>query len=301
MDRDLLSHLPVIVAVARRRGFAAAASELGMSPSAVSHAVRVVEERLSMPLFVRTTRSVALTDAGQALVDSAMPALRDISDRVEHIQAMKGQVSGLVRVNVPTVALPIVMTPIVREMAERYPGVQIEAYLDNALSDIVEGSFDAGIRLGEMIAADMVAVRLSPPFRAIMVAAPGYLAARGHPQCLGDLADHNCITYRLIRSGGLYRWEVQEDGRDIAVECSGSVIVNDPLYARQLALAGVGLAYLFEPLVRDDIAAGTLLEVLSEAAIEEPGFFLYFPRRSAMAPKLRALIETAKTLAFCPE
>ncbi len=267
-----------------------------MSPSAVSHAVRLVEERLEMPLFVRTTRSVALTDAGKALLEGAVPALRDINDRIEHIRAMKGRVSGLLRLNVATVALPVVVTPLVREMAAAFPAVQIEVYLDNALSDIVADSFDAGIRLGEMIAADMIALRLTPPFRAIIVGSPDYLSQRGRPKRLSDLEQHNCIAYRLIRSNALYRWEVQEDGRDLTVESRGSVIVNDPMYARDLALADVGLAYLFEPLVQEDIAAGRLIEVLPEAAIEEPGFFLYYPRRSAKAPKLRALIDTAKRL-----
>ncbi len=298
MDRDLLGHLPVIMAVARQRGFAAAAAELGMSPSAVSHAVRLVEERLGLTLFARTTRSVALTEAGQSLVEGAQPALQDIADRVERIRAMKGRISGLLRLNVPSVALPVVTTPLVQAMAERHPDVQVEIYVDNALADIVAGDFDAGIRLGEMIAADMVAVRLSPPFRAIMVAAPSYLRRRPAPKTLADLDRHNCIAYRLIRSGALYRWELQEGGREVTIDGRGPVIVNDPLYARDLALQGLGVAYLFEPLVRREIVQGRLVEVLPEAAIEEPGFFLYFPRRAAMAPKLRALIDTAKSVAL---
>ena len=296
MDRDLLSHLPVVMAVARRRGFAAAAAELGMSPSAVSHAVRLVEERLGLALFARTTRSVSLTEAGRSLVEGAQPALRDIGERLERVRAMKGRVSGLLRLNVPSVALPIVVTPLLREMGRRYPAVRLEVYSDNALADIVADAFDAGIRLGEMIAEDMVAVRLSPPFRALLVAAPGYLSRHGRPADLAALEHHNCIAYRLIRSGALYRWELQEGGREVTIDCSGSVIVNDPLYARTLALQGVGIADLFEPLVAGDIAAGRLDVLLPEAAIEEPGFFLYFPRRAAMAPKLRALIDTVRAL-----
>lgn len=294
MDRDLLAHLPVVLAVARRQGFAAAAAELGMSPSAVSHAVRLVERRLGAPLFARTTRSVALTEAGTALLDTVGRALADIEDGVERVQAAKGRVSGLLRLNVPRLAQVMVLTPVLVEMAWRYPDLQVESFTSDALADIVAEGFDAGIRLGEMIAEDMVAVRLTPPFQAIIVAAPAYLAARGKPRRLADLALHNCIRFRQIQGRGLYRWDVRaEDGRDVAIATGGTVIVNDSLYARDLALAGIGLAYIFEPLVREDLAAGRLVRVLAQAAIEEPGLFLYFPKGAAQAPKLRAFIDTA--------
>ena len=293
MDRDLLIHLPVILAVARRAGFAAAASELGMSPSAVSHAVRLVEERLGVPLFARTTRSVALTEAGRALVETAEPALRDIGERVEHIRAAKGRVSGLLRLNVPSFSLPI-MVSVVGEMARRFPDVTVEIYADDAMVDIVASGFNAGARLGEAIAEDMVTVRLMPPFEAIIVAAPSYLSAHGWPRDIADLTNHNCITYRMISSGALYTWELRDGEREVAVKSAGSVIVNGATYGRELALAGVGLVYIFRPMVRGDIAAGRLVQVLPETAIEEPGLFLYYPRRAAMAPKLRAFIDTAR-------
>ncbi len=181
MERDILGHLPVVVAVARRGGFAAAASELAMSPSAVSHAVRQVEERLGVPVFARTTRSVALTEAGRALVEGAAPALREIAERLEQVRARPGRVSGLVRLNVPGVALPITVTPLIAAMRQAFPEVQVEVFVDNAMTDIVAAGFDAGIRLGETIAEDMVAVRLTLPFRTVIVASPDYLAARGKP------------------------------------------------------------------------------------------------------------------------
>jgi DNA-binding transcriptional LysR family regulator len=294
MDRDLLNHLPVILAVARRKNFAAAASELGMGASAVSHAVRLVEERLGVPLFARTTRSVALTEAGAALVASAAPALQDIADRVERIRAVKGRVSGLLRLNVPRLALSMVMTSVVREMAKRFPDVRVEIFADDAIANIVEDGFDAGIRLGEMIAEDMITVRLTPPFRAILVASPAYLSERGRPKTIADLKNHNCIAYRLIKSGGLYRWELLDDGREVAVEATGSTVINDPMYALDLARAGVGLAYVMEPVVRADIAAGHLTQVLPKSFSEWPGLFLYYPKRAALAPKLRAFIDTTK-------
>jgi DNA-binding transcriptional LysR family regulator len=296
MDRDLLSHLPVIIAVARRGGFALAAAELGMSPSAVSHAVRLVEERIGQPLFARTTRSVSLTEAGKALVETAAPALQDIAERMDRIRAIKGRPSGLLRLNVPNIAVPLAVTPVVAAMAERYPDVTVELLTDQGLVDIVGEGFDAGIRLGEMIAQDMVTVRLTPPFKAVIVASPAYIGRHGRPRSVADLANHNCIGYRLVRSGALYRWDLTDDGKDVVVETKGTVIVTDSLAAIDLALAGVGLTYVFEPLVRAELAGGRLVQILPQTAIEEPGLFLYFPRRASMAPKLRAFIDTAQEI-----
>ncbi|RRH99237.1 LysR family transcriptional regulator [Mesorhizobium tamadayense] len=296
MDRDLLAHLPVVVAVARRGGFALAAAELGMSPSAVSHAVRLVEERIGQPLFARTTRSVSLTEAGKALVETAAPALQDITERMDRIRGIKGRPSGLLRINASNIAIPLAVTPVVAAMAERYPDVTVEVFADQALVDIVGEGFDAGIRLGEMIAQDMITVRLTPPFKAVVVASPAYIGKHGRPRDVADLAKHNCIGYRLVRAGGLYRWDLNEGGKDIVVETHGTAVVTDSLAAIDLVLAGVGLAYVFEPLVRADLAAGRLVQILPKTAIEEPGLFLYFPRRASMAPKLRAFIDTAQEI-----
>ncbi|NRP87066.1 HTH-type transcriptional regulator PgrR [Ensifer adhaerens] len=296
MDRDLLPHLPIIVAVARRGGFAAAASELGMSASAVSHAVRLVEERLGQPLFARTTRSVALTEAGRSLIGTVTPALQDIHERIKRIRAVKGRPSGLLRINAARVCLPLAVTRVIAAMAERYPEVEVEIFSDERLTDIVSEGFDAGIRIGEMIAQDMVAIRLTPPFRSVVVASPAYISRHGRPTTLGELSNHNCIGYRLIRSGGLYQWEFVEDGRDVAVTVGGQAIVTEAHSAIELALAGIGLAYAFEPLVQADIQAGRLVHVLADYAVTEGGLFLYFPRRAELAPKLRAFIDTIRQI-----
>ncbi len=294
MDRDLLGHLPVILAVARRGGFAAAAAELGMSPSAVSHAVRQVEARLGAALFNRTTRSVALSEAGRSLIETASPALQDIDEKFEQIRALKGRVSGLLRINAPRLALPLVITPLAPVLAKRYPDLILEIAADDSLSDIVGAGFDAGVRLGGFIAEDMATARLTPPLKTILVASPAYLSERGKPKSVDDLKNHNCIGFRLPSSGRLYRWELKDGARDVAIEIKGTMIVDDSLLARDLALAGVGLAYTFEALVRHDLAAGRLSEVLPETKLEEPGLFLYFPRRAASAPKLRAFIDAAR-------
>lgn len=296
MDRDLLPHLPVVVAVARRGGFAAAASELGMSASAVSHAVRLVEERLGQPLFARTTRSVALTEAGRSLIGTVTPALQDIQERIERIRAVKGRPSGLLRINAARVCLPLAVTRVIAAMAERYPDVEVEIFSDERLTDIVSEGFDAGIRIGEMIAQDMVAIRLTPPFRSVVVASPAYIGRYGRPTTLDELSDHNCIGYRLIRSGGLYQWEFVEGGRDVAVTVGGQAIVTESHSAIELALAGIGLAYVFEPLVQADIQAGRLVQLLADYAVTEGGLFLYFPRRAELAPKLRAFIDTIRQI-----
>ena len=294
MDRDILQHLPVVAAVARRRSFAAAAAELGLGASAVSHAVRMVEDRLGTPLFARTTRSVALSEAGETFLARALPALQAIHDAAEATQALKGRVTGVLRINAPRVALPMLLVDLLHDLAGLHPDLTVEVTSEDALVDIVAGGYDAGIRLGEMIADDMVAVRLTPPFKAIMVAAPAYLARAAPLETLADLEAHNRIGYRLGSTGGTYAWEIRDDGKDSAVVPRGTARVTDPLFALDLALAGVGIAYLFEPLVRHHIRAGALRWLLPDSAIEEPGLFLYFPRRANQAPKLRAFIDAAR-------
>lgn len=296
MDRYLLSHFPAILAVARRRSFAAAAAELGMGASAVSHAVKTVEDRLGLAIFTRTTRSVALTEAGSEIVEAVGRVFSEAEEVLERVRSERGEVTGLLRLNAPRVALPIAITQILKELARRHPDLTVEVVCDDALIDVVGAGFDAGVRLGEMIAQDMIAVRLTPPFKAIMVATPDYLAAHGTPRCVKDLERLNCIGFRLLTSRGIYAWELQENGKDISVAVRGTALITDPTYARELALAGIGVAYVFEPLVRDDLRARRLSWVLPDTAIEEPGLFIYYPPRAGRAPKLRAFLDVAKDL-----
>lgn len=294
MERELLIHLPVILTVARRGGFAAAAGTLGMSPSAVSHAVRLVEDRLGQPLFHRTTRSVRLTEAGANLLATLGPALDSLEDGLAQLRAAKGRVTGTLRLNAPRAILNAVVTPIIQTLGSTHPELIIDVTADDALTDIVASGYDAGIRMGEMIAQDMVTIRLTPPWRTALAASPTYLAAHGTPARIADLAQHNCINYRLLAADTTYGWELQEEGRPVTLDVKGTIRVSDAAYARELALVGTGIAYLFEPLIRDDLAAGRLTELLLANAIEEPGLFLYFPRRAGEAPKMRAFIEAAR-------
>ena len=300
MRRELLSHLPVITAVSEAQSFAGAAARLNMSPSAVSHAVRIVEDALGAPLFARTTRSIALTEAGATFLAQVSPSLATIDHAAQQMLAVRGKVTGVLRLNIPRVALPIAITPVITALAWRHPELTVEITSDDAMIDIVAGGYDAGVRLGEMIAEDMIAVRLTPPFKAIMVAAPSYIAAKGAPERVADLAAHACIGYRLIAANSVYPWDLMEAGRDISVTVGGPVRVTDSLYARDLALAGIGIAYLFEPLVRADIRAGHLKWILPEASIEEPGLFLYFPRGASTMPKLRAFIDVSREVLKLP-
>lgn len=293
----LLPHLLTVIAVARRRSFSGAAAELGIGASAVSHAVKAVEDRLGTPLFRRTTRSVALTEAGATLVETAGRAMDEIGELLERLHAERGKVGGLLRINAPRIAQAMALTPVLARLAVAHPDLTVEVIGDDALTDIVAAGFDAGIRLGEMIAQDMVAVRLTPPFQAILVAAPGYLKTRGVPASIAELRAHNCIGFRLITSGAVYAWELQEAGRDVVADVGGSVRVTDASYARELALAGIGIAYIFEPLVRADLGAGRLRRLLPETAITEPGWFLYYPQRLVGTPKIRVFIEAARAAA----
>jgi len=282
------------MAVARRGGFAAAAAELNLSPSAVSHAVRTVEDRLGVPVFARTTRSVHLTEAGAAFVAALGPAFSDIAEAMEHARSTRDNPAGLLRINTSHVAIRMVLTEIVTEMALAHPNVTVELFADDSLTDIVAEGFDAGVRLGEMISQDMVAVRLTPPFQAIMAASPDYLARHETPQTIADLSDHACVGFRLPGSGGLYRWDLVDAGEPVEVDVSGPLILSDASQAVETALADIGIVYVFEPLVRDLLADGRLVQVLPEASCDEPGLFLYFPQRATQAPKLRAFVDIAR-------
>ena len=296
MDRDVLANLPIVLAVAERKGFAAAARQLGTTPSNVSHAVRLVEDRLGTPLFARSTRSVALTEAGEKLIGEFAPAMDDMDRAWESQRAKKGKASGLLRITIPRVAQPT-LTPFITEMARRYPDVTVELFTDDGLSNVVGEGFDAGIRSGDVIAGDMVQVALTPPFRTMIVASPDYVARKGRPKTIADLEKHDLIGYRLTSGKGLWRWELQDKGRAVELETRGPVIVNDSPHGVALAMAGVGIAYAWEIQAREPLADGRLIELLPRHATQKPGLFLYFPKRASMAPKLRAFITVARDVA----
>lgn len=296
MERGQLDALVAFARVAERRSFRAAAGDLNVSPSAVSQSVKGLEDRLGAPLLARSTRSVGLTEAGARLLDHARDPLRRLAEALEAARADAGAVAGTLRLNVPRVALPLVVEPLLDSFARAYPEVVLELFVDDGLADIARDGFDAGLRLGEVLDEDMVGVRLTEPMALAVVAAPAYLDRHGRPGHPDDLRGHACINYRNTRQGSLYRWEFEDGDREWAVGVRGAVIVNDSNLKVAAALRGLGLAYELDPVVAPLVDAGLLERVLEPYCPHTPGFFLYYPARGQVMPKLRAFIDHAKTV-----
>ena len=291
MPRESLAALSVFATVAARRSFRAAARDLELSPSAVSHAVSALEARLGTRLLARTTRSVAPTEAGQALLAQLAPALGEIDAALLRAAESGARPSGLVRITVPRSAIEPLFLPRAAAFAAAYPEITLELHGDDGLIDIVAEGYDAGLRFGESLDADMVAVRFGPAKqRMIVVAAPALLAARGTPRHPRDLVDYPCIALRF--SGGrLYRWELEKDGETIEVAITGPLILNDNRLVLEAAAAGIGLGFVLEHTALDALATGAIVSVLDDWCPPFPGFFLYYPSRRQMRPALRAFID----------
>lgn len=294
IPRGALDGIEAFIRVAERRSFRAAAIDLGVTPSAVSQAVRSLEARLGVALFTRTTRSVGLTEAGERFLKRAHPAFQEIIAAHDEASDLGAKPSGLLRLAVPRAVVPRVLRPLLTSFCAAYPEVVVEIAASEELVDLAEGRFDAGIRLGEFIAADMIAVRLTPSFRLIVVGSPAYLARRGRPRTPDDLATHACI--RLRRSNGaLASWRLRDRGRELDLIVSGPLIVNDVPSVLELTLDGVGLGQLPEPIAQAHLASGQLEEVLAKHALSTSGVFLYFPNRKQVLPKLRAFIDHVRS------
>jgi DNA-binding transcriptional LysR family regulator len=288
--------LQAFLAVARLRGFSSAARELGVSRSAVSQAVRQLEEQLGVVLFNRTTRSVALTDAGRRLVEGAGPALAQTVATLAEVSAQPGEAVGRLRLSVPRVALPFVIEPVVPAFRARHPRIDVDVVVEDRLVDIVAEGYDAGIRLSEIIDRDMVSVRLTKPVRFIVVGTPEYLARHGTPERPEDLLNHECLTFRSTTTGALYAWELERGRRTWRLPVRGGVVTNDGSLCISLAKLGLGLAYAVEVLVSDELQSGRLKRVLEPFAPTVPGYFMYFPSRAQRSTPLRLFVDTAKEL-----
>ena len=285
------AELAAFVAVAQERSFRRASVRLGLSPSALRHTIRALEERLGARLLNRTTRSVAPTDAGVGLLARLAPALADIAGAVEAVGAFRDRPCGTVRLNLPRLAAHMVLAPAFGRFARAYPDVHLDLTVEDGLTDIVAAGFDAGIRPGERLQRDMVAVRVTPDLRTAIVGSPGYLASRPLPRTPRDLRDHACINYRWAESGGLYRWQFGQADAVIEVAVEGPLTLNDTDLIVAAALDGVGLACILEGRVAGHLAAGRLVRVLDDWCQPFPGFFLYYPGRRQMPVALRALID----------
>lgn len=296
MKAALFPQLQAFLAVARLRSFSSAARELGVSRSAVSQAVRQLEQQLGVVVLVRTTRSVSLTDAGRRLVETAGPALGHVLGAMSEVSVQPGEAVGRLRLSVPRTAVPFVIEPVLPTFRARHPRVEVEIVVEERLVDLVGEGYDAGVRLSEAIERDMVQVRLTDPFRFVVVASPQYLARHGTPQRPEDLLRHECLTFRSQTTGTLYAWEFERGRRNWRVPVRGSLVTNDHLVAVSLAAEGLGPAYAFEPAAADLLRSKRLVRVLEAYAPTVPGYFLYFPSRAQSSAPLRLFVEAAKKL-----
>jgi len=291
MDREHLPHLTLFAAVARAGGFRAAARTLGLSPSAVSHSVASLEERLGVRLLNRSTRSLSLTDAGRRLLDRAEPALAEIAEGMRDAREADGAPSGRVRITTPPSAAYMLLSPHLGAFATAYPSISLDIVVEDRFVDIVAERFDIGLRLGESLQPDMIAVRIGPPQRFTIVAAPEYLARHGRPATLEALADHRCIQRRFT-GGNVYAWEVTRDGAEITLsDMVAAMTANDDRLVHEAVSRGAGIGFLYQSRIADDVAAGRLIELFPEHCLPFPGFFLYHPSRRQMRPAVRAFID----------
>ena len=297
MNAAPFAQLQSFLAVARLRSFSGAARELGVSRSAVSYSVRQLEDRLRVALLTRTTRSVALTDAGRRLVETAGPGLGQALAALANAAAEPGEAVGRLRLSAPRMAVPFVINPVLPAFRARHPRVEVEVDVEDRFVDIVAEGYDAGVRLSESIERDMVQVRLTDAFRFVVVGAPSYLERHGTPEKPQDLLRHECITFRARTTGALYAWELERGRKTWRVPVRAGVVTGDSEVMLSLAESGAGLAYVFEPSVQEPLRSGRLKVVLEAYAPTVPGFFLYFPSHAQRSPPLRLFIEAAKELA----
>jgi DNA-binding transcriptional LysR family regulator len=295
MKRIDPADLSTFLAIATHRSFRRAAIELGVTPSALSHALRAIEERLGLRLVNRTTRSMSLTEAGERLHARIKPAFLDIADAIEDLNLFRSAPVGTLRINAAKSSTRLVLLPIVTRFLAAYPDVQVELVVDDALVDVVSAGFDAGVRFGETIAADMIAVPIGPRQRSAIVGAPDYFRRHPVPRIPQDLLALPCIRYRFA-GGSFYRWEFERGGMPVEIEVAGPLALSDQELMVDAALAGAGLAYVFEGMAARALADGGLVRVLEDWCPYYPGFYLYYPSRRQLPAALRAFIDFSKVV-----
>jgi DNA-binding transcriptional LysR family regulator len=292
--RDDLAGLRALLCVAQKRSFTAAAAELRVTPSAVSQSVRALEDRVGVRLLARTTRNVGLTEAGAQFAARLQPALDQISDAFDSLGELRGRPSGLLRLTMLRTGYTDVFKPILGRFLAEHPDVRVDIALDEALSNIVAEGFDAGLRLGHALDREMIAVRVSVDQRIVVVGSPAYFATHGKPAHPSDLHAHDCINLRKITRGTVDRWRFVENGKDLEIAVDGHIVTNDGAVLVDAALDGLGLAYVFESMVEKLVAGKRLVRVLDKYCPQIPGYFLYYPSRVNLAPKLKALVDFLK-------
>src|SRR5690606_9853571 len=291
MRRDYLAGLTAFAAVAEKKSFTAAAAQLGISSSAVSHAVRDLEARLGLRLLNRSTRSVNLTEAGERYFARVMPALQELARAADGLDELRDTAIGLLRINLSRPAYDAVLAGRVTEFHRLHPQVQLELVVDDTLTDIVQAGCDAGIRLGETLQHDMVAIPVSKPLKLVICGSREYFDRHPLPRAPSDLREHACIAFRLPSSGKLYSWELEHDGQEVRFEPRAWVVTNDASVMLDLVRSGAGLACVLSHMVVDDLARGSLVRVLADWCPPFPGYFLYHPSHRHVPAKLRAFID----------
>ena len=292
MMRSELNELAAFALVARERSFTRAAAKLGVSQSALSHTIRGLEARLQLHLLARTTKSVAPTAAGAALLKDLSPALEQIAQALDKARSIRRQPAGRLRLVMSRSAAVMVLLPRLTAFAEAYPDIVLDVVTVTGPVDLVAGEFDAGIQLGEYIQKDMIAVRVTPQLRLAVVGSPGYFSSRNMPQTPKDLGEHRCITLRL--PGGPYRWEFERGRKSVTVGVNGPLIIDDTHLVIEAALAGAGLGFVYEEQVAEDIAKRRLIRVLEDWTPPIPGFFMYYPQRQHQPAALSALVNALR-------
>jgi DNA-binding transcriptional LysR family regulator len=294
MPRQTVNDLVAFLAVARERSFTRAAAQLGVSPSALSHTMRALEERLGMRLLTRTTRSVSPTEAGERLVQRLGPHFQEIESELAALTELRDKPAGTVRITAGEHAAISILSPRLSEFVPHYPDIHVEVLVDYGLTDIVAERFDAGVRLGEQVAKDMVAVRIGPDMRMAVVGAPSYFKKRSVPKEPQELTEHNCIKLRLPTYGGIYAWEFEKGKRELKVRVEGQLTFNGLSQRVEAALAGVGLAYLPEDVAQPYVREGRLERVLEDWCAPFSGYHLYYPRRRQSSPAFALLADALR-------
>jgi DNA-binding transcriptional LysR family regulator len=294
MTRENLNDLTAFVAVARERSFTNAAAKLGVSPSALSHTIRALEERLGLRLLTRTTRSVSPTQAGERLLQSIGPRLDEIDVELASLSELRERPAGTVRITAGEHPAETIVWPAVKKLVSEYPDIHIEIIVDQGLTDIVAERYDAGVRLGEQVARDMIAVPIGPELRMAVVGAPSYLARHPAPKTPQDLTAHNCINIRLPTRGGVYAWEFEKRGRDVRVRVEGQLLFNNIALRLDATLSGLGLAYLPEDQVQKDITSRRLVRVLADWCPPFAGYYLYYPSRRQPTPAFSLFVDALR-------
>lgn len=292
--RNLLDGVEAFLRVAERKSFRVAAEDLNVSPSAISQTVRQLEERIGVPLFIRTTRSVGLTEAGAVFHAGAAPAWSGLIAAWESARTLGERPAGLLRLNMPRAVVPLLIEPIIADFCAKYPDVDVEIIGEDAMVDLAASGHDAGIRIGELLEADMISVRLSSPFRFVIVGSPDYLARHGRPQTIADLRSHACIRLRISGNGLLIPWRLLDGNRTVDLTPKARLTVSDNGAMVALAERDLGLAQVSEPLVSEALAAGRLEIVMDAVSPSSPGLFLHYPGHAQVLPKLRAFIDHVK-------